>query len=139
MEVICIKELRDDKAQLFIFEFGVNPPVKDSIYNVSGIFNIAGVTFLHLAEYPPPTWSKTIAKEIHLSFQKEMFAEVPEALTDEINEALKVPAPMVKELEPLERGGFPCRHKWVYIDDWDWQVKIKPPFFVPEPLTHLYL
>lgn len=118
-EVICVKELRDDKAQLFIFEFGVKPPQKDCIYTVSGVFNIGPVTFLHLAEYPPPTWSKSIAKEIHLSFQKEMFAELPDSLTDDINEALKAPAPMVRELEPAtveevpHLGGFPCRHKWI--------------------------
>lgn len=126
-EVICVKELSEHKAEMFVFEFGVKPPVKDNIYNVSGIFNIAGVTFLHLAEYPPPTFAQSIQQEIHLSFDARLFAELPDSLADDISEAVKAPAPMVRELEP------------VTFEDWDWQVKIKMPFFRPEPLTHLYL
>lgn len=99
MRVICVKSFRlayDKASQTMLF--GKDVPVKDKEYNVLSEYQFSGEWFLVLEGF-----------SVHDGWDKNHFAEIPDSLDEQINEALKAPAPIKRE-ELIEALTYLAKH-----------------------------
>lgn len=91
-ELICIMDMPSEIRKILKEDLGIDPPVKDNTYHA---INEAHC-YYQLAEYPHSVYSN-LAREIFVPcFHKRMFVEIPDGLSEQIEDALRAPVPKKK-------------------------------------------